>query len=107
MSAGGLQALQMAAQVGFSLPHSRGQETEADIIGLELMARAGFNPSASVTLWQKMAAATGGKSSFLSTHPSSTRRISDLQANIPKVAAFYESAKRTNNARVPRIVPRT
>ncbi len=106
ISSGTAQMLDMAAQVGLSLPHSRGQETESDIIGLELMARAGFNPRASVTLWQKMAEASGGGSSFLSTHPSSSQRISELNARIPVVQPLYEQALRARPP-VRRIVPRT
>lgn len=105
MGSGGAQLLQMATQVGLGLPHSRGQETEADIVGLELMARAGFNPQAAVTLWQKMGAATGGGAAFLSTHPSSGQRIADLQARIPVVMPLYEQARRSPPS-VRRKVPR-
>lgn len=107
MGSGSAQLLQMATQVGLGLPHSRSQETEADILGLELMARAGFNPNAAVSLWQKMGAATGGGgSSFLSTHPSSGQRIADLQARIPVVMPLYEQARRSPPP-VRRVVPRT
>ncbi|WP_022956340.1 M48 family metallopeptidase [Perlucidibaca piscinae] len=107
MSQGTGQLLQTAAQVGLSLPHSRGQETEADVLGLELLARAGYNPNAAVTLWQKMAAATGGSSgSFLSTHPGSGQRIQSLQAAIPRVMPLYEQARR-QGVRAPAVVPRT
>ena len=81
--------------VTFTLPHSREQEAEADRIGLELMARAGYDPNASVTLWQKMAKAAGGAPpEFLSTHPSSGSRIKDLEANIPRVLPLYQAAKK-------------
>ncbi len=104
--AGG-QLLNMAAEVGLALPHSRTQETESDILGLELMARAGYNPNAAVTLWQKMAAQGGGSGpGFLSTHPSSGQRIQELQARIPVVMPLYEAARRTP-PKVRRIVPRT
>jgi len=106
LGGGSAQMLQMAADVGLSLPHSRGQETESDIIGLELMARAGFNPNAAVTLWQKMAGASGGGSSFLSTHPSSGQRINELNARIPTVMPLYQQAQR-NKPALRRIVPRT
>lgn len=107
MSQGTGQLLQTAAQVGLSLPHSRGQETEADVLGLELLARAGYNPNAAVTLWQKMAAATGGSSgSFLSTHPGSGQRIQSLQAAIPRVMPLYEQARR-QGVRASAVVPRT
>mgnify|MGYP006282020465 CR=1 FL=1 len=93
----GNEAMKMAStitQVTFGLPHNREQETESDRIGLELMARAGYNPNAAVTLWQKMKAQGGSRSpEFLSTHPDSNNRISDLQANLPKVMSLYEGAK--------------
>lgn len=83
-----------AVQYGMTLPNSRGNENEADLIGLELAARAGYNPNAAVTLWQKMAAASeGAPPEFMSTHPSSTSRIAALQAAIPKVMPFYQQAK--------------
>lgn len=92
----GETAMQLATQVSqvtFGLPHSREQETEADRIGLELMARAGYDPNAAVSLWQKMSQQAGnGGPAFLSTHPSSSSRISDLQANTPKVLPLYKAA---------------
>ena len=107
MSQGTSALLQQAAQIGLTLPNGRGQESEADIIGLELLARAGYNPNAAVTLWQKMAAATGNSSgSFLSTHPGNAQRISDLQAAIPKVMPLYQQARRSPTPSRA-IVPRT
>ena len=86
----------LASQVSavtFTLPHSREQEAEADRIGLELMARAGYDPNASISLWQKMAKASGGgPPEFLSTHPASGSRIKDLEANIPRVLPLYQAA---------------
>ena len=88
------QAADMAVQYGLTLPNSRSNETEADLIGLELAARAGYNPEAAVTLWQKMGAASqGAPPAFLSTHPSSSGRIETLRANIPKVRPLYEAAR--------------
>lgn len=81
--------LQQAGQLALSLPFSRRMETEADIIGLELMARAGYNPQASVTLWQKMSRLGSGGASILSTHPSGPDRAAELERQIPKVAHFY------------------
>jgi predicted Zn-dependent protease len=81
------------ANVTFQLPHSREQESEADRIGLELMARAGYDPNAAVSVWKKMMAAE--KSSppqFLSTHPSPSTRIQDLQSLVPKVMPLYQKA---------------
>jgi len=81
--------------VTFTLPHSRGQETESDRIGLEIMARAGYDPNAAVTLWQKMAQAGGkGPPEFLSTHPSGESRIRDLEENVPKVLPLYHATQR-------------
>ena len=81
-----------------SLQFSRTDESEADLVGLELAARAGYDPRASVTLWQKMGKASGsgesGSLSFLSTHPSGPDRIRTLEANIPKVEGLYRAAKR-------------
>ncbi|RYF39314.1 MAG: M48 family peptidase [Comamonadaceae bacterium] len=86
----------LAANVGtqlLTLKFSRSDETDADLVGLEIAARAGFNPDASVTLWQKMAKAGGGKGpGFLSTHPSGPDRITQLQRNVPKVRALYQQA---------------
>jgi len=91
---GARQAADMAVQYGLTLPNSRSNETEADLIGLELAARAGYNPEASVTLWQKMASASQGQPpAFLSTHPSSTGRIEMLRTNISKVRPLYDAAK--------------
>ncbi|HDY84457.1 hypothetical protein LCGC14_0584950 [marine sediment metagenome] len=94
---GGLatQGAQLGTQLFFSLPNGREQEREADRIGLELAARAGYNPNAAVTLWQKMSAQnTGAPPEFLSTHPDSQNRIKDLQALAPKVMPLYEAAKK-------------
>lgn len=90
----------MAANLGtklLSLKFSRDDETEADLVGLELAARSAFTPQASVNLWQKMTAANGGgQLAFLSTHPSGPDRIKELQANVPKVQALYEQARRSD-----------
>ena len=82
------------AAVALTLPNSRTAEHEADEMGLELAARAGYNPDAAVTLWQKMGALGGSKPpEFLSTHPSGESRIADLKALIPKVRPLYIAAK--------------
>ena len=83
-----------AAQVALKLPNSRTSESEADKIGIELAAKAGFNPNAAVTLWQKMSKVGGGNSlEFLSTHPSPANREKALKKMIPKMMPFYQSAK--------------
>ncbi len=77
-----------------TLKFSREDESEADLVGMELAARAGYNPQAGVTLWQKMDAANkGAPPQWLSTHPSGSTRIKDIQANLPKVESFYQRAK--------------
>ena len=90
----------VAANLGtqlLSLKFSRDDETEADLVGLELAARGGYQPQAGVTLWQKMGKASGGAGgpglNFLSTHPSGPARIDALQANVPKVMDLYNQAK--------------
>lgn len=92
-----MQAASLGSQLFFALPNSREQERESDKIGLELAARAGYNPDAAVTLWQKMEAQGGAKPpEFLSTHPASTNRIAELRALAPKVRPLYEAAKTAN-----------
>ncbi|MDH6592320.1 Zn-dependent protease with chaperone function [Variovorax sp. TBS-050B] len=89
----------LAARAGtqlLTLKFSRSDETEADLVGLELAARAGYDPKASASLWKKMAAASKsqGGLSFLSTHPSGSDRIQKLEANLPKVDGLYRAARR-------------
>ena len=77
-----------------TLQFSRDNESEADLVGMELAARAGYDPRAGVTLWQKMSAANkGAPPQWLSTHPSGTTRIGDIEANLPKVLPLYERIK--------------
>ena len=88
----------VAASIGtqlLTLRFSREDETDADLVGLELAARGGYNPQAAVSLWEKMAQAGGGAGgpSFLSTHPSGPARIQQLQANVPKVQGLYQRAR--------------
>jgi predicted Zn-dependent protease len=94
-SANTMQIAQQVSAVTFTLPHSREQEQEADRIGLELMARAGYDPNAAISLWQKMLKlGGGGPPEFLSTHPSSGSRIRDLEALVPRVLPLYQAAKK-------------
>ena len=84
------------AAVTFQLPHSREQEAEADVMGLELMARAGYDPHEAITLWKKMMAAEQSTPpQFLSTHPASASRVAELERHIPQVMPLYEAAARS------------
>jgi predicted Zn-dependent protease len=86
--------LNMGGQL-LTLRFSREDETEADLVGLDLAARAGYRPQAGVSLWQKMTAASkGAPPQFLSTHPAGATRIRDMQAKLPKVLPLYEAAPR-------------
>ena len=92
--------LGVGAQMGVILPFGRKQESEADLIGLDLMASAGFDPAESVTLWQNMSKAGGAKPpEFMSTHPSGERRIRDLSARMDQAKGLYAQAQR--NGRRP------
>jgi predicted Zn-dependent protease len=83
-----------AAQVAVNLPNSRQAEAEADRIGIELAAKAGYDPQAAVTLWQKMAVVGGGKGppQFLSTHPSDATRQQALAKLVPQMMPYYQAA---------------
>jgi Zn-dependent protease with chaperone function len=93
---GGADLGGIIANVTYNLPYSRLQETEADVMGVELAARAGYDPRAAITLWQKMSQATQGGSAppaLLSTHPSNEDRIKELQVSAEKVMPLYEQAR--------------
>ena len=89
-----VSAANQVAQYAIVLPNSRENESEADAIGLELAARAGYNPMGAISVWQKMLKATKDKSTpeFLSTHPSGETRIEQLTALIPSVEPLYKAA---------------
>lgn len=85
-------AFGLGAQVGLVLPFSRVHETEADVIGLDLMAKAGFQPEESVKLWQNMAKqGSGGTPQILSSHPVPENRIKKLQKDMPAALAAFQS----------------
>ncbi len=87
----------VAGNVGIILPYSRKHESEADHIGLLLMAKAGYDPNEAIKFWQRMAAASGGSqgglSDFLSTHPSDAKRVKDLQELLPEAMQYYKKSK--------------
>ncbi|WP_244072446.1 M48 family metallopeptidase [Nitrosomonas sp. PY1] len=89
-----LGLLGVGAEYGVIMPFSRLHESEADIIGLDLMAKAGFNPTESITLWQKMSQASQGSRpvEFLSTHPSHETRIEELREHMPKSMELMRQA---------------
>jgi predicted Zn-dependent protease len=98
------QLMQQAAVVAIGLPNSRESEAEADQIGIELAARAGYDPRSAVALWEKMAKLPGGRQpEFLSTHPSPEHRAENLRALGEKVMPYYLAAK-ANPAPVARYV---
>ncbi|MDW7548013.1 M48 family metallopeptidase [Pseudoalteromonas sp. McH1-7] len=89
-----LQGLGLGAQYGVALPFSRSHESEADVIGLDLMAKAGFNPEGSVALWQNMAKMSEQRPpEFMSTHPAPENRIKQLEANMVTAKATANKAR--------------
>ena len=88
------EMLNQGAMYGLLLPYKRSQETEADVIGLEYMAKAGFDPRAAVPLWQNMAEQSGGErpAEFASTHPSPDNRIESLISQWVEVLPLYNQA---------------
>jgi predicted Zn-dependent protease len=101
-----LPATQMAALFAIQLPNSRESESEADQVGIELAARAGYDPQAAVSLWDKMGKLGGTPPEFLSTHPSPEHRKERLQQLGVKVAPYYLAAK-ANPVAAPRFVNTT
>ncbi|HEU4842656.1 MAG TPA: M48 family metallopeptidase [Burkholderiaceae bacterium] len=95
-SAAQIEAANQVAHYLYELPNSRQNESEADGMGLELAARAGYNPNAAIAVWKKMNAASNGKqpAEFLSTHPSNDTRIADLGALMSKVTPLYEASRK-------------
>ena len=89
------QLVGAAANAFLLLPYSRAHETEADLLGLDLMAMAGFDPRQAIQLWKNMAKASGGKKppEMMSTHPSDATRISNLNARLKVAMPLYDSAR--------------
>jgi predicted Zn-dependent protease len=89
-----LKVYGLGATVGVLLPWGRGQESEADRIGLTLMAKAGYNPSAAVPFWERMSKASGGGKppEFLSTHPSDESRIAQIKQWLPEAMKYYRGS---------------
>ncbi|MCB1746931.1 MAG: M48 family metallopeptidase [Gammaproteobacteria bacterium] len=93
-SALAMQGSALVAALAVTLPNSRSMESEADRIGIELAARAGYDPAAAVTLWDKMAAVGGARTpQFLSTHPNPAARKTALEALVPQMRPLYEQAR--------------
>ncbi len=92
----GAAAAQLGAQVGVGLPYSRNLESRADEGGLYLMARAGYNPQAAISLWNKMSALDGGNKglTFLSTHPSNSGRTEAMRKNLAKAQVLYNQSSK-------------
>ncbi len=90
----GISALGLGAEYGILLPYSRTHESEADIIGMDLMAKAGFDPRESINLWEKMSSASQGAASpeFMSTHPAHATRIQDLNKHLLKAMQYYQQS---------------
>jgi predicted Zn-dependent protease len=95
MGQAALGLLGIGAEYGILMPYSRTHESEADAIGLDLMAKAGFDPRQSISLWQKMAQASQGQQpmEFMSTHPSHATRIQELERLMPKAMGIFQQAQ--------------
>lgn len=91
----GMALLGLGAEYGILKPYSRTHESEADIIGMDLMAKAGFDPSQSINLWQKMDQASQGQQpiEFMSTHPAHATRIQQLQQHLPQAMTLFQQAQ--------------
>ena len=101
---GAQEAVMAAFGILVSLPFGRSQESEADRLGLEIMARAGYDPRDAVEVWKRMAQANPNQPpEFLSTHPSHDTRIRDLENQMPQALKLYEQARKQPVAKLPRV----
>jgi predicted Zn-dependent protease len=102
-----MQAYGLGSQVGLLMPFGRSNELEADKLGLIFSAMAGYDPSAAVGLWQRMAQASGGQKppEFLSTHPSESNRIAQIQKMLPEVMPIYEAKVKGKAVQPKKVVP--
>jgi predicted Zn-dependent protease len=99
-----LAAYGLGTQVGVLLPYGRTQESEADRIGLLLMAQAGYDPRAAIAFWERMQRVERGRPpEFLSTHPSGGTRLQQLRAWMPEATRLYEARAPAPNARIASI----
>ena len=88
-----MSGLGLGLQYGILMPYGRTHESEADIVGQDLMAKSGFEPSAAISLWQNMAKLSNGSPpEFMSTHPSNETRITQLTEHLPKSQAYYKAS---------------
>lgn len=93
--------LAQAADLALTLPYARSQETDADLAGIEIAARAGYDPRAALSVWQKMSKLSGTRGQppqFLSTHPAHAARIQNIEAQLPRVIPLYQTARRAQAA---------
>lgn len=94
-----MAALGLGVQYGVLMPFSRTQESEADVVGLDYMAKSGFDPRAAIELWRNMAAAgSGAPPEFLSTHPSEASRIQRLSEHLDGALELYDEARESGQA---------
>ncbi|RHW77513.1 M48 family metallopeptidase [Colwellia sp. RSH04] len=102
-----MAGLGVGLQYGVIMPYSRSHESEADIVGQDLMAKSGFDPKASIKLWQNMDKLSNGAApaEFMSTHPSNQTRIKQLDQHLAQSMALYNREKRPN-CKKPRVIPK-
>ncbi|GAA0823632.1 M48 family metallopeptidase [Colwellia sp. D2M02] len=101
-----MAGLGVGVQYGLIMPYSRSHESEADIVGQDLMARSGFNPQASIKLWQNMDKLSNGAApaEFMSTHPSNQTRIKQLSQHLPTAMTYYK-ANSNPSCQKPAVIP--